>query len=218
MDRRKFLKAGAALSAVGSVLADHDQLAAADLKIVSGQSPAVLVAYTADDHRCRLKNIAFCQQSIRSCMRKHLITSYFPGQCVYNLGEYPCCKPWDPDDWDDQELRKLREQGIQVIQDGGTRVLAGPRRGLLTPDGSSSTCRWSRREPGRGWRSVIRICSPGRCRRTSAPRYSPIGSCSWCWRTTARRMSRSRRRRATLRRSMLRLLPSSAGNSPSGPR
>jgi len=116
MDRRKFLQAGAALSAVGSVLGDHDQLAAADPEVLSGQSPAVLAAYTADDHRCRLQNIAFCQQSIRSCMRKHLITSYSPGQCVYNLGEYPCREPWQPDDWDDRELGKLREQGIQVIQ------------------------------------------------------------------------------------------------------
>jgi len=48
-------------------------------------------------------------------MRKHLITDYIPGHCAYNLGEYPCLKPWDPDDWDEQELDKLRDQGIRMI-------------------------------------------------------------------------------------------------------
>ncbi|MFH1267356.1 MAG: hypothetical protein ABIK89_16655, partial [Planctomycetota bacterium] len=48
-------------------------------------------------------------------LRKHQITSYLPGQCCYNLGEYPCRKPWDPDDWDEQELDRLGEHGIRLI-------------------------------------------------------------------------------------------------------
>jgi len=55
-------------------------------------APAVLAEYTADDHRRRLRNIGVCNQAIRSCMRKHLVNSYLPGQCCYNLGEYPANK------------------------------------------------------------------------------------------------------------------------------
>ena len=32
---------------------------------------------------------------------------YLPAQCCYNLGEYPCLKPWDPDEWDERELDRL---------------------------------------------------------------------------------------------------------------
>ena len=66
--------------------------------------PAVLASYTGEDHRRRLENIALAERGVRNCLRKHLITDYLPGQCVYNLGEYPCRKPWDPDDWDEREL------------------------------------------------------------------------------------------------------------------
>ena len=41
-------------------------------------------------HRRALENIGRCHQPIRRCLRKHLITDYLPGQCCYNLGEYPC--------------------------------------------------------------------------------------------------------------------------------
>ncbi len=64
--------------------------------------PAVLVSYTGEDHRRRFQNIALAERGVRTCLRKHLITDYLPGQCVYNLGEYPCRKPWNPDDWDEQ--------------------------------------------------------------------------------------------------------------------
>lgn len=36
------------------------------------------------------------------------------GSC-YNLGEYPGRKPYDPDDYDERELDRLKEQGIQLI-------------------------------------------------------------------------------------------------------
>lgn len=118
MHRREFLKSSVAAAAAGGALAAaHSPVASAGAAELNGSgTPAVLAAYTADDHRRRLENIAFCRQRIRTCLRKHLITSYLPGQCVYNLGEYPSQKPWDPDDWDERELDKLREHGIQLIQ------------------------------------------------------------------------------------------------------
>jgi len=75
-----------------------------------------LKSYTAEDHRRRLENIGCCQRAIRSCMRKHLITDYLPAQCCYNLGEYPARKPWTVGTYDAQELDRLRDHGIQLIQ------------------------------------------------------------------------------------------------------
>lgn len=75
-----------------------------------------LTAYTADDHRRRLENIAICERGIATCLRKHLITSYLPGQAYYNLGEYPSRKPWQPSEYDDAELDRLRDHGIELIQ------------------------------------------------------------------------------------------------------
>ena len=71
---------------------------------------------SAEDHRRRLVNISECEHGIRRCLRRQLIQDYLPGQVVYNLGEYPCRKPWDPDDWDEQELDWLRDHGIQLLQ------------------------------------------------------------------------------------------------------
>jgi hypothetical protein len=49
-------------------------------------------------------------------MRHHLITGYLPGQCTYNLGEYPCTKPWEIGEWDEKELDRLKAEGIGLIQ------------------------------------------------------------------------------------------------------
>ncbi len=117
MDRREFLKVGAGATVVGTgVSASSGRTAeTAAPKTVATSTPAVLSVYDAEDHRRRLQNIGLCQRSIRACLRKHLITDYLPGHCTYNLGEYPCRKPWDPDDWDEQELDHLRDHGIRLI-------------------------------------------------------------------------------------------------------
>jgi len=107
MNRRKFLRAGAC----GTIAsAGIPSLAAAP----AGGS--VSANYSAEDHRRRLKNIAACEQAIHSCLRKHLVTSYLPGQCCYNLGEYPWRKPWEIGDSDVQELDRLKDHGIRLIQ------------------------------------------------------------------------------------------------------
>ncbi len=78
-------------------------------------APSILADFTADDHRRRLTNLRFCTQKIRQCLRQHLITNYLPAQCVYNLGEYPSRVPWAPDEYDEQELDRLKDHGIQLI-------------------------------------------------------------------------------------------------------
>jgi len=80
-----------------------------------GPAP-ILATWTAEDHRRRLKNIQACERGIRKCLKKHLITNYLPGHVSYNLGEYPSRHPYDPDEYDDNELAELASNGIQILQ------------------------------------------------------------------------------------------------------
>lgn len=139
MDRRRFL--GASMTGPAGLAALGQSTAAAplpDRKI--GAVPAILAKYTAEDHRRRLKNIAKCEKFIQTCLRKQLITNYLPGQCSYNLGEYPCRKPWQVDAWDAQELDSLKEHGIGLIQlheewNDSQRLFGGNKFTPLNPAG-----------------------------------------------------------------------------------
>lgn len=148
MNRRDFLGAGMGAAMVGlGGTSSSEGVVASSVSGSSNPAPplqptaaAVLKTYTASDHRRRLQNIARCERGIRSCLRKHLVTSYIPGQCVYNLGEYPCRKPWDPDEWDERELDKLREHGIGLIQlheewNDSQRLFGGHKFAPLNPKG-----------------------------------------------------------------------------------
>lgn len=121
MDRRQFLKtgvkgaaAGAAISLPVSTLQAGDPPAARPAAGAAG-TPAILAGFTADDHQRRLANIGICTRKIHRCLRKHLITDYLPAQCVYNMGEYPSRTPWEPGEYDEQELDRLKQHGIQLI-------------------------------------------------------------------------------------------------------
>lgn len=120
MYRRQFLSLGAFAAAGGLTQSSSSTHAAANPSNPSVPAapsmPAILVQYSGQDHRRRLENIAFCRDHVGDCLRKHLITDYLPGQCVYNLGEYPARKIWDPDDWDERELDALKAQGIELLQ------------------------------------------------------------------------------------------------------
>ncbi|MCX6899033.1 MAG: hypothetical protein NT105_10050 [Verrucomicrobia bacterium] len=140
MNRRSFIKttatAGTSLLA-GVTTTEISQAAVAS---AASRTPAILGVYSAGDHRRRLANIGLCERAIRKCMRKHLVTSYLPAQCCYNLGEYPCRTPWDPDDYDEQELDRLRDHGIQVIQvfddwNDSLRLFGGDKYTPLNPAG-----------------------------------------------------------------------------------
>ncbi len=121
MDRRSFLKWGTSAAAASAAISLPASAVHSDNPQTNGDkaaataSPSTVMSFTADDHRRRLANIGLCTQKIRSCMRKHLVTNYLPGQCVYNLGEYPSRTPWEPGEYDEQELDRLKDHGIQLI-------------------------------------------------------------------------------------------------------
>ncbi len=142
MKRRDFLKAGGGATLAGAWGSAHPTPTAwaTDAAATMPETPAVLGDYTSEDHRQRLENIARCEQGIRTSMRKHLVTSYLPGQACYNLGEYPCRKPWNPDEYDEQELDRLRDHGIKLIQVfdewvDSLRLFGGDKYTALNPEG-----------------------------------------------------------------------------------
>ncbi len=121
MNRREFFKTGTKAAAAGAAMSlpiiasEATSSPAAVIAARSAKAPAILADYTAEDHRRRLQNVAICTRKIRQCMRKHLITDYLPAQCVYNMGEYPSRTPWEPGEYDEQELDRLKDHGIQLI-------------------------------------------------------------------------------------------------------
>jgi hypothetical protein len=148
MQRRDFLKTGVHVAGVTVGISTGVALAAESRPSPSpgtchpglAGTPAILKSYTAEDHRRRLANIAICTRGIRKFMRKHLVTNYLPGQCAYNLGEYPCRKPWDIGEYDERELDRLKEHGIQLIQvfdewNDSLRLFGGDKYTALNPAG-----------------------------------------------------------------------------------
>ena len=138
MHRRNLLGTSAA-AAVGTIFSEIPAHAAGPAQTGRSATAEIVKSYTDHDHRRRLENIRFGHQNIRAALRTHLVTSYLPGQCSYNLGEYPCLKPWNPDDWDEQELDKLR---ARHRTDPGARGVERPaaavwqqQAGTLNPAG-----------------------------------------------------------------------------------
>lgn len=142
MKRRTFLKAGTSGLAAGGLTAVSGSPATALERANSTTAPTVsslLRDYTQEDHRRRLTNIATCTQAIRSCMRDHLITDYAPGQLCYNLGEYPSTRPWQIDAFDEGELDRIRDDGIEIIQvfddwNDSLRLFGGDKYSAVNPE------------------------------------------------------------------------------------
>jgi len=119
MNRRGFLKSGVAGTIAGGLSRFSGTISPpiprhAETK--PGPRNAGTTKYSLQDERARLLNVALCERAIQACMRKHLITAYLPGQCTYNLGEYPARKRWEVSDWDARELDRLKTAGISLIQ------------------------------------------------------------------------------------------------------
>jgi hypothetical protein len=141
MHRRQFLAASALPTAIAA-RATIAENAVIPPRAVNRHSDAaaVMASYTDADHRARLRNIGYCHQSIRACMRKHLVSNYLPAQCCYNLGEYPSREPWNVSDYDEQELDRLRDHGIQLIQvfdewNDSLRLFGADKYTAVNPEG-----------------------------------------------------------------------------------
>ena len=94
MHRRDFVRAGLPSAFLGpGAVFPTDSAHTAEKQASPSQTSGILKDYTGEDHRRRLANIQICHGVIRSCMRQHLVTNYLPGQCCYDLGEYPCRRP-----------------------------------------------------------------------------------------------------------------------------
>ena len=74
-----------------------------------------IVTGSNEDHRRRLEIIAECNRAISKCMRRQIVGDYMPGHVAYNLGEYPSRKPWNPDEWDHQQLQELSNAGVAWV-------------------------------------------------------------------------------------------------------
>ncbi len=118
MNRRGFLRTGAAGGAMagGTILSAISNPREVRAEPAASTSVPSLSHLSAEDHRQRLNNIALCQKAIHGAMRTHLVTDYLPGQCNYNLGEYPCRKIWEIGEWDAAQLDQLKAEGIGLIQ------------------------------------------------------------------------------------------------------
>jgi len=133
-------RAGIQSAVAAGLVSASDRADAAVTTAPASSAAPILASYTAADHRRRLENIGYCQRAIRECVRKHLVTNYLPGQCCYNLGEYPCRKPWEPGDYDEQELDRLKSHGIELIQvfdewNDSLRRFGGDKYSVLNPAG-----------------------------------------------------------------------------------
>jgi hypothetical protein len=121
MNRRKFLKASASGALISPnflnvIRNEGSHSISSKPGSKHTESSSISVVYTEQDQRRRLLNLAVCEKAIHSCMRKQLVSNYLPGQCSYNLGEYPCRTPWKITEYDVQELDRLKAHGIRLIQ------------------------------------------------------------------------------------------------------
>ncbi len=145
MQRREFLKLSTGSAMFGTATVGGRFAAAAEVASgpPSAGAPPVLGAYSAADHRQRLQNIRYFASSVRRCLRNELITNYLPGQACYNLGEYPSTTAWTVGEYDEQELDRLREHGIRLIQvfddwNDALRLFGGDKYCAVNPSGYRS--------------------------------------------------------------------------------
>jgi len=157
MQRRTFLMLGAAaVSAARSTTAGP-----AAVTPPASPAAAILASDSAAQQRRRLENIAHARRHIRRCLRQHLVGDYLPGQCCYNLGEYPCRKPWQPDEWDERALDELRDHGIRLIQVheewcDSQRLFGADKLSALNPAGLR---RFAQMVHRRGMRLIVYVSS-----------------------------------------------------------
>ncbi len=89
MHRRGFLQTGARAAVAGAAASVCAGAGSAASEAGPLRTSAILASYTAADHRRRLENIGLGQRSIRTCMRKHLVTDYLPASVATTSASTP---------------------------------------------------------------------------------------------------------------------------------
>ena len=71
---------------------------------------------TVEEHRSRIENLRFADETVKKCYRRHRIHNYIPGQVFYHLGSIPTKVPMAPTEYDLSTLKKLSGNGFEWVQ------------------------------------------------------------------------------------------------------
>ena len=64
----------------------------------------------------KIENLCYAERVNRKYFRRHEIDGYIPGQATYHLGDYPNRFSIMPTDYDREELSRLADAGVGLIQ------------------------------------------------------------------------------------------------------
>ena len=96
--------------------------------------------FTLDEQRRRFENIGYANRVVNSCLRRHQVHDYIPGQVIYNLGEYPARFSIAPTEYDEALIADLAKSGVGLIQvheewNDAIRVLGADKYSSHDPKG-----------------------------------------------------------------------------------
>ncbi len=96
--------------------------------------------YTLEQEKARLENVAYAENAVKACTRRHRIRDYIPGQATYNLGGYPSKFSIMPTEYDEECIKNLAEMGVGLIQvheewNDSIRVLGADKYSSHDPEG-----------------------------------------------------------------------------------
>ena len=75
-----------------------------------------MTLYTFENEKRRIENINAAEQENREYLRRIRIRDYLPGQDVYSLGDYPTPFSIAPTEYDYDQLTRMAESGVALIQ------------------------------------------------------------------------------------------------------
>lgn len=95
---------------------------------------------SVEEQRRRLENVKYANENVKSCTRRERIENYMPGQVTYHLGDYPGKFSPRPTEYDYNLIKKLAENGVELIQthmdsSDYLRLYGGHKFEVVDPDG-----------------------------------------------------------------------------------
>ena len=71
---------------------------------------------TREEQYKRLENLKYAEEKVKSCVKRERIHNYMPGQVTYHLGDSPAKFSSRPTEYDYNLVKKLAENGVEIIQ------------------------------------------------------------------------------------------------------